>query len=61
MDAILQTVFFKAFSSMKIFIFFIKISLQFDPKGPVDNNPALFLMMAWCQIGNKPLSYPVVA
>ena len=33
-----------------------KISLKFAPKGPIDNIPALFQMMAWCQSGAKPLS-----
>ena len=28
---------------------FIKISLQFVPKGPVDNNPALVYIMTWHQ------------
>ena len=40
MAAILQTIFTDAFSQMKIFVFFIKISLKFLPKGPIDNNPA---------------------
>ena len=34
----------------------IKISLKFVPKGPIDNNPALVQIMAWRQIGHKPLS-----
>ena len=41
MAAISQTIFWDAFLWMKSFIFFIKISLEFDPKGPIDNNPAL--------------------
>ena len=32
----------------------IKISLKFVPKGPTDNNPA------WCRIGDKPLSEPML-
>ena len=39
MAAISQTVVSDAFSWMKNF--FIKISLNFVPKGPIDNNPAL--------------------
>ena len=27
----------------------IKISLQFDPKGPINNIPALVQIMAWCR------------
>ena len=34
----------------------IKISLKFVPKGPIDNTPALFQMMAWRRPGGKPLS-----
>ena len=42
------------------FCIFIKISLKFVPKGPIDNNPALVQIMAWHQIGNKPLSEPLL-
>ena len=38
------------------FYILTKISLKFVPKGPIDNNPALVKIMAWCQIGDKPLS-----
>ena len=34
----------------------IKISLKFVPKGPIDNIPALFQIMAWRRAGEKPLS-----
>ena len=34
----------------------IRISLKFDPKGPLNNIPALVQIMAWCRPGNKPLS-----
>ena len=37
----------------------ITISLKFIAKGPIDNNPALIQMMAWHQIGDKPLLYPL--
>ena len=33
----------------------IQISLRFVPRGPVDTKPALVQVMAWCQIGEKPL------
>ena len=38
----------------------ILISLEFVPWGPIDNKPALGLVMAWCQSGNKPLSEPMM-
>ena len=34
----------------------IKISLKFDPKGPINNIPALVQIMAWRRPGDKPLS-----
>ena len=42
------------------FCIFIKMSLKFVPMGPIDNNPALVKIMAWCQIGDKPLSEPML-
>ena len=57
--AILQTLFSDGFSWMKN-LYFIKISLKFVPKGPIDNNPAMVQIMAWCRIGNKPLSEPML-
>ena len=38
----------------------IKISLKFVPKGPINNNPALVHIMAWCRPGDKPLSEPMM-
>ena len=38
----------------------IKISLKFVPKGPINNNPALVQIMAWCRSGDKPLSGPMM-
>ena len=38
----------------------IRISLKFVPKGPIDNNPALVKIMAWCRTGDKPLSEPML-
>ena len=38
----------------------IKISLKFVPKGPINNNPALVQIMAWCRSGDKPLSEPMI-
>ena len=37
----------------------IKNSLKFVPKGPIDNIPALFQIMAWRRPGDKPLSEPM--
>ena len=34
----------------------IKISLNFVPKGPINNMPALVQIMAWRLFGTKPLS-----
>ena len=39
----------------------IQISLKFVPKSPIDNNPALFQVMAWRRIGDKPLHEPMMA
>ena len=38
----------------------IQISMEFVPKGPVNNIPALVQIMAWCQSGIKPLSEPMM-
>ena len=38
----------------------IKISLKFVPKGPINYNPALVQIMAWCRSGDKPLSEPMM-
>ena len=37
-----------------------KILLKFVPKGRINNIPALVLIMAWRQPGNKPLSEPMM-
>ena len=34
----------------------IEISLKFVPRGSINNNPALFQIMAWRRPGDKPLS-----
>ena len=39
---------------------FIIVSLKFDHRGPIDKNPALVQIMAWCQTANKPLSDPMM-
>ena len=38
----------------------IKFSLKFVPKGPINNIPALFQIMAWHRSGDKPLSEPMM-
>ena len=38
----------------------IKISLKFAPKGPINNIPALVQIMAWRRPGNKPLFEPMM-
>ena len=38
----------------------IKISLNFVPNGPMNNNPASVQIMAWRRIGDKPLSEPMI-
>ena len=38
----------------------IKISLNFAPKIPINNIPALIQIMAWCRPGDKPLSEPMM-
>ena len=42
------------------FCILIKISLKFVPKGPIDNILALVEILAWHQIGDKPLSEPML-
>ena len=39
----------------------MKISLKFVPHVPINNIPALILIMAWHQPGDKPLSEPMIA
>ena len=41
-------------------IFSIKHSLKFTPEGPINNIPALVLIMAWHRPGHKPLSEPMM-
>ena len=38
----------------------INISLEFVPKGQIDNKPALIQIMAWIQSGGKPFSEPLM-
>ena len=43
------------------FYILMELSLKFVHKGPIDNNPALIQMMAWCRMGDKPLFVPMLA
>ena len=38
----------------------IQISLKFVPKSPIDNNPALVMIMVWRRKCDKPLSEPML-
>ena len=60
MDAISQTIFSDAFLWMQKCCILIKISLNFVPESPIDNNPTLVSIMAWCRKGDKPLSEPML-
>ena len=42
------------------FCILIRISLNFVPKGPIDNKLTLVQVMAWRQTGDKPLSEPML-
>ena len=37
-----------------------RISLEFIPKGPINNIPVLVQIMAWCRPGDKPLSETMI-
>ena len=37
-----------------------EIPLKFVPKGPINNILALVQIMAWCRLGDKPLSEPMM-
>ena len=42
------------------FCILIKITLKFVPTGPIDNDLALVLILAWRRIGDKPLFEPML-
>ena len=60
MAAIFQKKISKAFPSMEKKLNFINNSLKFNPKGPIDNIPALVHIMAWRRPGDKPLSESIM-
>ena len=41
------------------FCILIKIQLEFVTKDPIKDNPAMVEIMAWCRIGDKPVSDPI--
>ena len=54
-----DNIFKHIFFSENVWIF-IKLSLKFVPKGPINNTPALVQIMAWHWPGIKPLSEPMI-
>ena len=60
MVAISQTIFLRWIFMNEKFYILMKISLKFVPKVPINNNPALALIMAWRRMGDKPLSEPML-
>ena len=59
MAAITTDGIFKCIFVNEKFCISIQMSPKFVPKGPIDNKSAFGQVMAWCQIGNKPLSEPI--
>ena len=55
-----EDIFTYIFMNEKILYFYKKKSLTFVSEGLIDNKPALVQIMVWHQIGNKPLSEPVL-
>ena len=56
MAAIFQTTYSNGFS----WWISINMSLEFVPRGPINNIPTLVQVMAWRRPGDKPLSEPVM-
>ena len=54
-----QTIVQMHFHEWKMF-YIIRISPKIVAKGPIDINPALVQIMAWCRTGDKPLSEPML-
>ena len=68
MASILPTTFWNAFSWIELFKF--RFSIEFVPKGLIDNIPAVqkkkkipavVQIMAWGRKGDKPLSEPMIS
>ena len=60
MAAISHENIFRCISVNEKFCILIKISLKFVPESPINNNQALVKIMAWRQIGDKPLPEPML-
>ena len=54
-----DNIFWHIFWNEKV-ISWIKISLKFVHKGPIDKSPSLIQIMAWRRIGDRPLSEPML-
>ena len=60
MANILQTIFSNAFSWMKSFEFFNKMSLKYVPEGVIDNKSVLVQVLVWHLTSNKPSPGPML-
>ena len=60
MAAIFTDDIFKCIFMNEKFCISIRISLQFVPKGSVDNKSVLVQVMAWRLTGDKPLPKPIL-
>ena len=61
MAAILADKFFKCIFLNENCRISIQISLKFVPNVSIDNMPVLVQILAWCLLGDKPLSAPMMA
>ena len=48
------------FLEWKCMDFDFNIQLNFVPNGLINNSPSLIQILAWCRLGDKPLSEPMV-
>ena len=60
MAAIFADDIFKCIFMNEKFCISIRISLQFVPKGSLDNKSVLVQVMAWRRTGDKPLPMPIL-
>ena len=60
MAAISWMIFSNVFSCMKSFVFRFEFHWRFVPKDPINNKPALVLVMAWHQTVDKSLPEPIL-
>ena len=60
MAAISQKIFSDSFAEWRILHFDSNFIEVCSYKDPIDNNPALFSIMAYRRIGNKPLFEPML-